>query len=341
VKKTLKTLCALNGVSGFEDEVADYIVSRLQGKADEIVRDVMGNVIAFKKGNNPTDKKIMLAAHMDEVGFIVTDITEEGYIKFAAVGGIDRRVIIGKRVRVGSGKVPGVIGIQAIHMLKREDMERVPEMKSLYIDIGAKDKESAEAVTFKGDFIAFEPNIAEFGNNMMKAKAIDDRVGCAALIKLIEDGPEYDVWCVFTVQEEIGTRGAKTAAFRIKPDIGTVVEGTTAADIPSVSDDKKVCRVGGGVVLPFMDAGTIYHREVFEMMRDAADAAGIKWQTKQLISGGTDAAAIQRSESGVKMGGIAAAVRYIHSPSSAVSLEDIERVYAMVREFVKAAGGKR
>ena len=203
--ETLKTLCALSGVSSFEDEVRDYIKGRVAPHADDVRVDAMGNLIVFKKGAKSTGNKLMLCAHMDEVGLIVRTITDEGYLKFACVGGIDRRVLLGKPVAVGPGKVPGVIGLKAIHLTTPEERKKVPRLEDYYIDIGAKDRAEAEGLVGLGDCGVFVGDIVEFGDGMLKAKAIDDRVGCAVLVKLLEEELPMDCTFVFTVQD--GGRG--------------------------------------------------------------------------------------------------------------------------------------
>lgn len=335
---TLKDLCALSGVSGNEREVRDHIISIISGYADEVTTDVMGNVIVFKKGAKTPAKRIMMCAHMDEVGIIVTRIADDGYLKFATAGMIDQRVLVGKSVEIGDRRVYGVIGCKAIHLLKGKDREKNMEIDDMYIDIGAKDKEEAGKLVSLGDTGAFDPEIREFGDGYIKAKAIDDRFGCSVLIELIKSDLPVDCQFAFSVQEEVGLRGAYTAAYSTAPDIALIVEGTTAADIPSVSENKKVCRVGNGAVIPFMDQGTIYNRELFNLLTNLADKNEIPWQTKNLVAGATDGAAFQRSRAGVKTAGIAAPVRNLHSPSCVAKITDMEAVFTLARLFLEEMG---
>lgn len=333
---TTKTLCLLSGVSSFEDEVRNYIKNRVAPYADDIRVDAMGNLIVFKKGAKAAGNKLMLCAHMDEVGLIIKSITEDGYLKFSCVGGIDRRVLLGKRVAIGDKKVIGIIGLKAIHLTTPEERRRVPRLEEYYIDIGAKDKESAEQVVSVGDCGVFVSDAVEFGSGLLKAKAIDDRVGCAVLVKLLEEELPMDCTFVFTVQEEVGTRGAFGAAFSVTPEIALVLEGTTAADNPAIDEARQVCWPGKGPVISWMDGGTIYDRELFELLRDLADANEIPWQMKHYLAGGTDGGAIQRTKSGVRVTGISAAVRYLHAPSSVASLADMEHMLTLARLFVGA-----
>lgn len=333
---TLKTLCALPGVSSREDAVRDYIRSQIAPHVDTLRVDAMGNLIAEKKGRVPGSKKLMLAAHMDEVGLMIRAITEEGYLKFSCVGGIDRRVLLGKRVLVGERQLPGVIGLKAYHLTSAEEEKKVPKLKDLYLDIGAGSREEAEALIRLGDVAVFDSDVVEFGHGLLKAKAIDDRIGCAVMVELCKEDLPMDCTFAFTVQEEVGTRGAFGAAFSVTPDIALVLEGTTAADLPAMADRQKVCAPGKGPVVPFMDGATVYDRGLFELLRDLAEQHGIPWQTKEYLSGGTDAGAIQRSKEGVRVAAISAAVRYLHAPSSVASLEDCRQTLALARLFLEA-----
>lgn len=332
---TVKTLCYLSGVSGFEDEVREYILERVMPYADEIMTDAMGNLIVVKKGAVTPAKKVMLCAHMDEVGLIVTGIDEDGYLKFGFVGGIDRRVVIGKRVFIGEDRIPGVIGIKAYHLVSRDEEKNVPKTDEMYIDIGAHSRQEAEKLVKLGDFGVFDDTVVEFGVGYLKAKAIDDRLGCAVMLKLIESDLPCDCTFAFTVQEEVGIRGAKTAAWQVSPQVCLVLEGTTAADLPGSTEANEVCRLDGGVVIPFMDRGTIYDPGLYKVLTAAADELGIKWQTKRMIAGGTDAAAIQRSMGGVRTAGLACGIRNLHSPACVANTADFEPMLRLAERFLE------
>ena len=332
---TVKTLCYLSGVSGFEDEVREYILERVMPHASEIRTDAMGNLLVLKKGAVTPAKKVMLCAHMDEVGLIITGIEDGGYLKFGFVGGVDRRVVIGKRVFIGENRVPGVIGIKAYHLVSRDEEKNVPKTDELYIDIGAHDREVAEKMVSLGDFGVFDDTVVEFGNVYLKAKAIDDRLGCAVMLKMIESELPCDCWFAFTVQEEVGTRGAKTAAWQLEPDICLVLEGTTAADLPGRSEAIEVFRLAGGVVIPFMDRGTIYDRALYAELTRLADEHQIKWQTKRMIAGGTDAAAIQRSAGGVRTAALGCGLRNLHSPACVGYTADFENMLRLAEYFIE------
>ena len=332
---TVKKLCALPGVSGWEDEVRDRILEQAMPHADEIGTDALGNLYIFKKGALTPAKPLMVCAHMDEVGLIVTNIDEDGYLRFDFVGGVDRRVVLGKRVFIGPDAVPGVVGLKAIHLTDAEERSSVPKTESLRVDIGAENAEAAKKKVRPGDRGVFDNTVYEFGDGFLKAKALDDRIGCAAMLKLLERDLPADTWFVFTVQEEVGCRGSAAAAFRIQPEIGLVLEGTTAADLPSQTGNERVCAPGKGPVLPFMDGGSIYDRGLWKELTALAEAEGIPWQTKTWISGGTDASSIQKTACGARVAAISAAVRYIHSPSCVGCAEDFENMLRLARAYLE------
>ena len=332
--ETVKALCSLGGVSGWEDEVRAYLMKEAEPYADEMRVDAVGSLIVFKRGAKPTGNKLMLAAHMDEIGLMVRRVTDDGYLKFGCVGGIDRKILLGKPVLAGPDKVPGVIGLKPFHLLSDGEEKKVPKVEDLYIDIGAKDKADALSKVSPGDVCVFASGCVEFGNGMLKAKAIDDRVGCAAMLELIRRELPMDCVFAFTAQEEVGTRGAFGAAFSVTPEIALVLEGTTSADNPSQPPSRRVCVPGQGPVIPFMDNGTIYDRCLFERLRRLAEDNGIPWQTKKYISGGTDARTIQRSKAGVRVGAVAAAVRCLHAPNSVASIRDMEQMLTLAELFI-------
>ncbi len=332
---TIRTLCGLFGPSGCEDEVRQYIRKQAEPYADEILQDANGNLLVHKKGRTKPTKTILLAAHMDEVGVIVHSVMESGMLRFAFVGGVDRRVVIGKPVFLGENRIPGIIGMKPIHLSRQDERKTVPEEDQLYIDIGAADKAQAQALVQPGDYGCFAVGCTPLQNGLVRMKAIDDRVGCGILLTLLRQPLPVDTWFAFTVQEEVGCRGAFGAAFRIRPDIALVVEGTTAADAPPAVGREKICAPGKGPVLPFMDGATVYDQELFTILCQIAREKQIPWQTKSRIAGGTDARAIQRTAEGCRVGAVSAAVRYIHSPSSVASEEDFQRMYVLVKTFLE------
>jgi len=329
----LKTLCSLDGVSGYEDAVRDYIRTEAEPYADSIMEDVMGNLIVFKKGKVNSGRTIMLAAHMDEVGLIVTDITDDGFLHFGCSGGIDSKVLLGTRVRVGEKRIPGVVGVKAVHLTPAEERSKLPLVRDMYIDIGATSREEAEKLVQKGDFAAFDSEPRLYGN-MLKAKAIDDRIGCAVMAELIKEEPEYDTWFVWLVGEEIGGRGARVAAQRLNPGLCLNLEGTSAGDLPGVPAHVRACQLGKGPAVSLMDGKTIYTRRVVRELTAAADKAGVTWQYRLSANAGNDAGPIHQANGGCEICTISAPIRYMHSACNVAYYPDLEAMEQLARIFV-------
>lgn len=335
----LKELCALRGVSGAEAPVRDYILEKVRKTADHVCVDRMGNVIAFKRGTGAGPRRhIAFAAHMDEVGLIVVGINDNGLLSYETIGGIDSRVLVSKCVLVGENAVPGVIGAKAIHLQSAEERRHVLGHGDLYIDIGAKDKKAAEELVSPGDYVSFDSEWVEFGEGLVKSKALDDRVGCMTMLSLLEEEYPCDLTCVFTVQEETGLRGAKTAACAVNADAVIVLEGTTSNDLGDVEDHLKVCRVGAGAVISFMDKASIGARRLFEALKNTAREGNISWQLKKYVSGGNDTGALQTNAGARATGVISVPCRYIHSHSSVASFADIEAQYLLAHRFLSQGG---
>jgi endoglucanase len=322
-------LSKLCGPSGGEEDVRGFIKSRLPADC-ETKTDGIGNLIVFRKGAAVPKNKLMFCAHMDEVGFIITDYTEDGRLKFAPLGGISPAVVFGRRVIFADGTV-GVIAAKATHQLKDEEKEDQPKIASLAIDIGASNRNEAMSRVSQGDLCCFMGGYEEFGNGFAAGKALDDRAGCAILLELINSDLPYDCTFVFTVQEEVGTRGAACAAYNVRPDIAVILETTTACDIAGSEDEKRVCELGKGVVVSFMDRSTIYDRELYKAARSAADEAGIKNQTKTLIAGGNDSGAVHKAVGGIRTAALSVPTRYLHSPACVMKKEDIDSTLAAAR----------
>lgn len=244
----LKTLCDLNGTSGNEAAVRAYILEQIQPYCTTCTVDAMGSVIAFKKGKRTPEKRVMLSAHMDEVGFIITGATEEGYLQFAPVGGINPSVVLGRRLALENGGF-GMVGTVPIHLLHEDAGEKVPSFDELLIDVGAADKQTAEAIAPVGSFAYFSESYIASGDGKICAKALDDRIGCMLMIELLQSELEADTWFCFQVQEEVGLRGAACTGSRVQPDRVLVLEATTAADLDGVTGDKRVCVLGDGPVV--------------------------------------------------------------------------------------------
>lgn len=326
----LRELCLLDGISGDEGAVRDYIISRIGDKA-EITVDNLGNVIAFAKGEKAPKNKVMVSAHMDEVGMIVTYINPDGTIKVSPVGGIDPRVVFGRRVKIGKTGIFGVVGGKAVHNLSADERKKSVPFDKLVIDIGCDSREETEKLVALGDSVRFVSEFAEYGDGYVKCKAIDDRAGCAVTLRLIEEGVPYDTYFTFVVQEEIGLRGAVCAAYTVNPDYAVVLEATTAADIPSASGADRVCELGKGPVVSFMDRHTMYDKELYKLAFEIAEENGLPCQTKTRVAGGNDAGAIHVSRGGVKTCAVSLPCRYLHSPSCVIKREDFENAYTLTK----------
>lgn len=328
----LKDLCLLNGTSGDEKNVRDFIISHLPEDCDYAV-DSLGNLIVNKKGETEPKNKVALFAHMDEVGFIVTYITEDGFVNVASVGGIDNSALFGKKLTI-NGCV-GVAGAKAIHQCSSDEAKKIPEITDVSVDFGFESRGEAEKYISLGDFGYFKSDFVEFGNDMIKSKALDDRLGCAVMLELLQEKSKINYTCVFTVQEEIGTRGATVSAYTVNPDYAIVIETTTASDIPDTPENKKVCKVGKGAVVSFMDRGTIYNKDLYKKAREIADKNGIANQTKTVVAGGNDASAIHKSAGGIKTIAVSLPCRYIHSSASVGSKADMESVKSLVNALLE------
>ena len=333
----LKTLCELNGASGDETAVRKAILEAARPLCDSVRVDRMGNVIAFKKGKNARGRHVLFSAHMDEIGFIIIDATEDGLLQFRPIGGIDPRVAVSKYVVVGEKRIKGVIGALAIHLQSAEDRKRVLGFDSLYIDIGAKSKEEALADCPRGCYAYYDNDYQPFGEGSVVAKALDDRVGCYNMLRLLEEEYDADLTCAFVVQEEVGLRGATGAAFAAEADTVIVLEGTTAGDMGCVDKARRVCEPGLGVTISFMDNASIANTALYRELMALAEEKGIAHQVKRGATGGNDAGAYQRSREGKRTCVLSVPCRYIHGPSSVVKLRDVESQYQLAKAYLEKA----
>ena len=323
----LKELCTLCAVSGDETAVRDYIIGKIEDHCEYKI-DPLGSIIAFKKGKKTPAKKVMLDAHMDEVGLIITYITDDGFLKFSAVGGIDTSILMFRRVKVNG--INGVISGKPIHLISNDERKKLPDPHSLYIDIGASSKEDALKLVSPGDRAVICGEYTDAGDKI-KSKALDDRIGCAVLISMLLKEAEYDFYAVFSVQEEVGLRGAKAAAYTVAPDAAIVLEGTTAADIAGGEPSRRVCVLGGGPAVSFMDRATVYDKAYY----NAALKSGITCQPKAAVAGGNNSGAVHTSRGGVRTLAISVPCRYIHSPASVADKCDIENALRLAEYMLK------
>lgn len=332
----LKTLCELNGVSGSEGPVRKAILEAARPLCDSAYIDKMGNVICHKKSGADDAPHILLAAHMDEVGFIIVGHTEDGMLRFRSVGGIDPRVIISKWVKVG--EVPGVIGAKAIHLQSPADRQKVLGYDGLYIDIGAKDKAEAEGLCPLGAYASFDTSYQPLGD-LIVSKALDDRVGCYNLLRLLKNEYPCDITAAFVSQEEVGLRGSQGAGHTVDSDAAIILEGTAANDLGDVPERFHVASVGQGVAVSFMDGASIADRDMFRQMMEVAQAGGIPAQVKRGVTGGNDAGSFQRARAGQRTVVLSVPCRYIHSGSNVASEKDIDAQYQLADAFLQQVEG--
>lgn len=339
----LRTLSDTFGVAGFEDDVRDTIRTLVEPSVDEIRTDTLGNLFAIRKSMNPDAKTLMLDAHMDEIGFIVKWIDDNGFLRFAPLGGWDSRIVPGHRVSIQtrSGHLQtGVIGTAPPHILSPEDRNAPLPIEKMFIDIGATSKEDALRIGVQiGDPLTIHYPFESLTDDCVTGKAFDDRAGCAVLIetaqRLAGVDLDVDVIFAFVFGEEVGLRGARTAAFQIQPDLAIAVEGTIGADMPDVPEHSQPVRLGYGPAISVADRSIVVTRKVLHAMESIADEAGIPYQYKLPTYGGTDAGAIHLTRGGVLAGIVSVPCRYIHSPISTLRLSDFERTSRYVTELVK------
>lgn len=326
----IEKLSSLFGPSGKEEEVRKYIKNSIKSYADEIYEDSFGNLYVKKGKGEP---RVLLCSHMDEVGFIIKEIEENGYLKFSPIGGIEPESVIGKKVLFENKRI-GVIGYKPVHLQDKEEMEKKISFDHLVIDVGMK-KEETKKFFYKGIYALFDTTFGKLNNKFYKGKAFDDRVGCAILMEIIRNfNPNFELFFLFSSQEEVGLRGAKIGAEKIKPHIGLVIECTAASDFyrGEKEDFPALCK---GPVLTTVDRSCIVDPEILEIIKKVARKKNIPFQYKKPLIGGTDAGNIQIAGKGVKMGIISVPARYIHSPVSIINEEDLKNTYLLCLEFLK------
>ncbi len=338
MKDLIKLLCDIDGVSGYEDNVRSIIEDMVRPHVDSIYIDPLGSLIVFKKGLRPRKKNVMICAHTDEIGALVFRITETGLLKMTNVGALDPRVCVGQRMRIGNNKIKGVVSTKAIQLTTDEERKMAPSLEDLYIDIGARNRIEAQHYVRIGDPIVFDSECCEFGANRLKAKALDDRVGCAVMVTLLREDLPFSTWFAFSSCEEIGLRGAAALTERVQPDYSLVLEGTTAADMPDIPPVRHSTHQGGGAAISMADGGTIYDRELIKRMTERANQEGIRWQFRCSDNGRTDAGSINSRAGGSKVLGVSVPTRYIHCANSIVYLPDVMDVLRMTRLFIRETG---
>ena len=339
----LRKLSEAIGVSGREDEVRAILIEEIRGKADGARVDALGNLVATRRGTGASKLRVLIAAHMDEVGLMVTQVEDGGMLRFARVGGIDERVLPARPVTVGAKRVPGVIAFKPVHLTEKGETERVAPAKDLVIDIGAASKAEAERLVARGDHACFLSEYVEplpgSAWRTVQGKAFDDRAGCAIAAALLAERFPFDLVVAFTVQEEVGLRGAKVAAFAERPDCAFALDCTGANEVPVKRDLSPSTRLGAGPAITVMDASFIADRRLVDLLAGTASRLGIPHQFKQPNIGGTDAGAIQRAGDGVPSVTLAVPCRYIHSPAGILNLDDFDHTLGLLRESLQRLPG--
>lgn len=334
--KLLKKICEAPGVPGYEAKIRQLILEEVSSLVDEVRVDNMGNVITLKKGKSDK-KKAMVAAHMDEIGFIVTHVDDSGFVRFTTLGGFDPKTLTAQRVVVhGKKDIIGVMGTKPIHVMSQEERTKMPKIQDFYIDLGMK-KEDVDKVVRVGDPVTRERELIEMGE-CVNCKSIDNRVSVFILIETLRKlrKPAYDVYGVFTVQEEVGIRGANVAAHGIDPDFGIGLDTTIAYDLPGAQSHEKVTSLGQGAAIKIMDASAICDYRMVDYMKKTADKNRIKWQPELLTAGGTDTSGIQRmGKQGSISGAISIPTRHLHQVIEMAHKEDIEDCIALLGACLK------
>ncbi|MEZ7901225.1 MAG: M42 family metallopeptidase [Flavobacteriales bacterium] len=323
--KLLSEICETAGAPGFENRVRKLVLREIEFLVDEFSIDNLGNVTAIKRGVD-SSKKVMLGAHMDEIGFIVTHIDEEGFVRFHTLGGFDPKTLTAQRVIIhGKKDLMGVMGSKPIHVMTPEERNKVPKTTDYFIDMGMN-KEEVEKYVEIGNPITRERELIEMGD-CVNCKSIDNRVSVYILIEVLKQlkTVPYDVYAVFTVQEEVGLRGANVSALNINPDFGLGIDTTIAFDVPGAAAHEKVTELGKGTAIKIMDSQTICDHRMVSFMKKTADKNNITWQPEILTAGGTDTAGIQRMTPGGSIAGaVSIPTRHIHQSIEMANKKDIK-----------------
>lgn len=330
----LKKLTEASGVSGNEKEVRNIIIEEIKPYADSVRIDRLGNIIAYKSGVKPAVGGLMVTAHMDEVGLMISEIDNNGLLKFIPVGGIDKRVLVSKTVLVGKDKLKGVIGAKPIHLQKRNEWTKVLDMNELYIDIGASSKEESEKLVEIGDYVVFDTEFLEFGDEKIKAKALDNRVGCSLLVDLLKSRPSVELYAVFTVMEEVGLVGAGPAAYSVEPAVAIILEGTVCYEMPDLGTHQIPTIMGAGPAISIVDRTTLYDSKLRDRIVSLATTNNIPYQYRKTSMGGNDSGKIHTSKTGCPTAAISVPTRYIHSPLSVISKKDYNNTLSLLKVVV-------
>ncbi|OYT38097.1 MAG: peptidase M42 [Desulfurococcales archaeon ex4484_58] len=344
----LKKLSTPVSPSGNEDFIRGIVVEEFKKTADQLWIDSLGNVVAVKKGSS--EGKLMLAAHMDEIGLFISHIDDNGFLRVLPIGGLPPRSLILQRllIKTREGKIiRGVIGLKPPHILKPEEMQKIPDIKDLFVDIGVSSKDEVEKLGVRiGDVAVFDREIVKLGEKRVTGRAIDDRSGLTVLLKAFEliEKPEVDIYAVATVQEEVGLKGARTAAYSISPDAALALDVTIASDIPDTPSHQWYTRLGKGPAIKIADGrsatGLIAHKGITDKLIEVAEKEKIPYQVEVAAGGTTDASIIALNKEGVPAGVLSIPARYIHSPVEVIDLEDLLNTIKLTKSFAEQASSE-
>ena len=339
-----KELSNFIGCSGREEEVTDYLLLKLeQLDVDKAWIDPLGNVLAIKEGTDPDGLRILLDAHVDEVGFMITHIDDNGFIYITPLGGVDKRLMLGTLIQFQNEnreRIIGVVGISSRHVTTPEEREKVPDITEMFVDIGCKTKEEVlERKLDIGSVGTFYIECLQLNEKILLGKAFDDRTGCNIILQVLEslkgEKIQNTLLINFAIQEEVGRRGATIGAYTLEPNIALAIENTTANDVPNVSLPKISTKIGEGPAITTADRSVIVPKTIIDRLKKAAEIDSIKWQYKKIVSGGTDAGSISLIKSGIPSGVISVPCRYIHANAGLINIEDIENTIKLVVNFCK------
>ncbi len=321
----LKKICETPGAPGFEREIRNLVINEVEAYVDEVKIDNLGNVFAIKRSASGTGKRVMAAAHLDEIGFMVTHIEEGGFLRFHTLGGFDPKTLTAQRVKIhGREVVPGVMGAKPIHVMSPDERNKMPKSTDYFIDTGMS-KTALEKLVKIGDPITWERELVEMGD-CVNCKSIDNRVSVFILIETLKTlkSVPYDFYAVFTVQEEVGLRGANVSAHQINPDFGIALDTTIAYDVPGAQEHEKITRLGKGAAIKVMDSSVICDYRMVEFLKQTAENYDIPWQPEILTAGGTDTAGVQRmGKNGAISGAISVPTRHLHQVIEMAHKDDI------------------
>lgn len=339
----LKRLCETPGIAGYEGRVRDVVLPELRELADEVTVDALGNVMAFKRGaGDEPRRRVMLAAHMDEIGFMVSHIDAEGFLRLQPVGGFDPRALFQQRVLVHARSGADLRGVLApaakpAHLLDAADRDKATKLSELFVDVGLNG-DAARAAIDIGDMVTLDRTVEEIGDCMI-GKAFDDRLSLFIMLEALRTmaGARCDLFAVATVQEEVGLRGAETAAYAIQPDLSIALDVTLAVDLPGSEPRDHITTLGGGVALKLMDSSHISNPKLVRAFRDLAEHEAIPYQLEILPRGGTDAASMQRARGGSAAITLSTPTRYVHTVNEMAHKRDIEGAIALLARFLEVA----